>query len=152
MTRRGADVFDHTVHTAHTWLVDIAEMFGTTDQRFALRVVRAWLHTLRDRLTVDEAVHFGAQLPELLRGIYYDGWNPSKVPVKYGPDEFTERFAKEAKIPSADVTWTAARVALIMQAHFSPGQLEHALAQLPEWLRDVVGGVDSAGRSAELVG
>jgi hypothetical protein len=29
-----------------------------------------------------------------------------------------------------------------MQAHFSAGQLEHALAQLPEWLREIVAGVE----------
>jgi hypothetical protein len=30
------------------------------------------------------AAHVAAQLPELLRGVFYDGWNPSKVPVKKG--------------------------------------------------------------------
>jgi hypothetical protein len=71
-----------------------------------------------------------------------DRWNPSRVPVKYGHDEFTARFAKLASIPTEDVSWTVARVSVIMQSHFSVGQLEHALAQLPEWLRDVFAGVD----------
>jgi uncharacterized protein (DUF2267 family) len=151
MVRQGTDVFDHTVHTAHTWLADVAEMFGTKDHRFALRLVRAWLHAVRDRLTVDEAVHLGAQLPELLRGVYYDGWNPSKVPTKYGPEEFAARFAKEAKVPVVDVPWMAARISLAMQAHFSAGQLEHALAQLPAWLCELVCGVDVANRRRGLV-
>jgi uncharacterized protein (DUF2267 family) len=144
MSRRSADVFDRPIRTSQTWLSDVADVFGTDDLRFACRVVRAWLHTVRDRLTVPEAVHFGAQLPELLRGVYYDGWNPVRAPVKYGPDEFVTRFAREAMIPVADVRWTAARVSLIMQAHVSPGQLDHVLAQLPAWLRDIVGGVDLA--------
>lgn len=144
MSRRNVDVFDRAVRTSETWLDDVAEVFGTDDRRFAYRVVRAWLHTFRDRLTVPEAVHFGAQLPELLRGVYYDSWNPARAPIKYGPDEFVSRFAREAMIPVADVHWTAARISLIMQAHLSPGQLDHALAQLPAWLRDIVGGVDLA--------
>lgn len=147
MARRRAEVFEHTVQTTHEWLADVAEVFGTHDQRFALRVVRAWLHALRDRMTVFEAVNFGAQLPELLRGIYYDGWSPSRVPMKYGPEEFAARFAAEARIPVSDVNWTAARIALVMQAHLSPGQLEHALAQLPAWLREIVGGVNVAATS-----
>lgn len=142
MSRSRVDVFDRAVRTSATWLADVAEVFGTDDRRFAYRAIRAWLHAVRDRLTVPEAVHFGAQLPELLRGVYYEGWNPVRTPVKYGPDEFVSRFAREARIPEADVRWTAARISLIMQAHLSPGQLDHALAQLPAWLRDIVGGVD----------
>ena len=144
MSRKNSGVFDRAVRTSNTWLADVAEVFGTDDRRFAHRVVRAWLHAIRDRLTVPEAVHFGAQLPELLRGVYYDGWNPTRTPVKYGPEEFVSRFAREAMISVADVRWTAARISLIMQAHLSPGQLDHALAQLPVWLRDIVGGVDLA--------
>ena len=42
----------------------------------------AWLlrgasHALRDYLPTDAAVSIGAQLPALLRGIYYDGWHPA---------------------------------------------------------------------------
>ncbi|MQA88317.1 MAG: DUF2267 domain-containing protein, partial [Streptosporangiales bacterium] len=76
------------------------------------------------------------------RGVYYDGWNPSSAPVKYGPEEYVDRFAREASIPAADVPWTAARIALITQAHFPPGQLEHARAQMPDWLSDIVAGAD----------
>lgn len=142
MSGSRTDPFDHMVHTAHTWLAGIADAFGTDDRRFAYRVLRAWLHTLRDRLTVEGGAHFAAQLPELVRGVYYDGWSPSRVPVKYGPEEFVDRFVTEANIPAEDVPWTVARISLIMQAHFSPGQLEHALAQLPEWLHDIYAGVD----------
>lgn len=154
MSQQKTGTFDHMVHTANAMVADIAEVFGTKDRRFAFRVLRAWLHTLRDRLTVDEAAHFAAQLPELVRGVYYDGWNPSRVPVRFGPEEFATRFAKEAGIPLEDVSWTTARVSVIMQAHFSPGQLEHALVQLPEWLRDIFAGVDlpMRGTAAEGVG
>jgi uncharacterized protein (DUF2267 family) len=49
---------------------------------------RAVLHALRDRLPLDNAVHFAAQLPMFLRGLFYDGWKPSQVPVKMSRDEF----------------------------------------------------------------
>ena len=41
---------DHAMQTAHTWVHDVAREFDTEDGEFAYRVLRAWLHTLRDRL------------------------------------------------------------------------------------------------------
>lgn len=62
----------HTVEKTTRWLTELAEELGRPgDQQYAHRVLRGFLHTLRDRLMVDEAAHLGAQLPELLRGIYY---------------------------------------------------------------------------------
>lgn len=108
---------------------------GADDRRYAYRVLRAWLHVVRDRLTVDSAAHLGAQLPELLRGLFYEGWSPSRVPVRYDNAEFTERYAAEAGIAPADVPAAAAAVTAALRDLFSPGQLDHALAQLPRPLR-----------------
>jgi uncharacterized protein (DUF2267 family) len=142
MPRARFSTFDHMTHTAYAWLADIASAFGTDDRRFAYRVLRAWLHTLRDRLTPDGAVKFGAQLPELLRGVYYDGWNLSAAPVKFGPDEYMQRFADEARISATEVPTAAARISATMWQRFSPGQLDEALAELPEPLRDLLAGAN----------
>jgi uncharacterized protein (DUF2267 family) len=138
MSSRRHSPFDHAVHSANAWLADVARALGTEDRHFAYRVVRAWLHTLRDRLTVDSAVQFGAQLPELLRGIYYDGWDPSRVPVKFGAEEYTFRFAELAHIPPEDVPQVASATSDALQQHLSPGQLESALAQLPTRMRSMI--------------
>ena len=80
MSFTGADNLDASIDKANAWLTDIDAGFGTSDRRLAYRVLRAWLHCLRDRLSVEVAAHFAAQLPELLRGVFFDGWNPSRVP------------------------------------------------------------------------
>jgi uncharacterized protein (DUF2267 family) len=145
MSTRRHSPFDHAVHKANAWLVAVATSLGTDDRHFAYRALRAWLHTLRDRLSIDGAVHFGAQLPELLRGLYYDGWVPSRVPVKYGKDEYLYRFVQEARIPLEEVAAVAAAVTAVLRDHLSPGQLDGALAQLPSGLRSLIVGV---GRDA----
>jgi Uncharacterized conserved protein (DUF2267) len=70
MSSTGLEVFDKTVQTTNAWLNEIIEIIGP-DRHRAYRVLAAVLHSLRDRLTVNEAAQLGAQLPILLRGIYY---------------------------------------------------------------------------------
>jgi uncharacterized protein (DUF2267 family) len=47
---------------------------------------------MRDRLTVEETAQLGAQLPTLVRGIFYAEWDPSKVPMKLNREEFMQRI------------------------------------------------------------
>jgi uncharacterized protein (DUF2267 family) len=150
MTTRG-DNFAYALNTANSWLAGVCAELGTDDRRYAYRVLRAWLHTLRDRLTVDSAAKFGAQLPELLRGVYYDGWEPNKVPVKFGADGYLERFAGEARVMVDEARLAAGTVARAVRARLSPGQLDEALAQLPEDLRRVAGGSATPGPEATRV-
>ncbi|MGW4394187.1 DUF2267 domain-containing protein [Amycolatopsis nivea] len=144
MTRH-PDPLAHAHQTAQRWYTTIAHHLGTDDLPYVHRVVRTWLHLVRDRLTVDSTVHFGAQLPELLRGIYYDGWTPSKAPVRYDAAGFVSRFAAEASIGAADVPAAARAVSAGLEALCSPGQLDHVFALLPETLR---GELDGAPQSA----
>ena len=138
------DAFNHAMHTANIWLSDINSAFGTRDRRYAQRTLRTWLHTLRDGLTVDAAAKFGQQLPELLRGIYYDGWTPNRAPVKYNVDQYVQRFAADAFIPLAQVASTAATITEVVANHMSPGHVAETLAELPSDLRAIVGGTATA--------
>ena len=94
-TATKVSALDHATQSAHTWVCDVAREFDTEDREFAYRVLRAWLHTLRDRLTVQASANFAAQLPDLIRGIFYAGWNPSGVPKKYDVEEYVLHFAHE---------------------------------------------------------
>jgi uncharacterized protein (DUF2267 family) len=140
MASTGAGVFGHAVHTAEIWVADTANALGTDDHHYAYRLLRAWLHALRDRLTVHSAAKFGAQLPELLRGVYYEGWQPSRVPDKYHPDGYAHRFAAEAKVSVVDAPGLAAAIADALARHMSPGQVAGVAAQLPSALRESVTG------------
>ncbi|GEC10708.1 hypothetical protein SSP24_83630 [Streptomyces spinoverrucosus] len=107
------------------------EALGTEDHHLAHRVLR----TLRDRVTVGVAAHFAAQLPELLWGAYYDGWDSSAVPIKFDREGYVNRFVQEAKVSAEDVPRIVPAVTAVVREHVSPGQLESALEQLPHDIR-----------------
>ncbi|GAA5771219.1 DUF2267 domain-containing protein [Streptosporangium roseum] len=93
MAETGFATFDSTVNKTNHVLRAIEEAYGWPKglrhrSYTALRVV---LHTLRDRLTVDEVAHLGSQLPMLTRGIYYGSWDPRRAPVRMNAGEFMAR-------------------------------------------------------------
>lgn len=138
MSFTGVDSLDHSVDKANAWLADIAAGFETDDRRLAYRVLRAWLHCLRDRLSVEVAAHFAAQLPELLRGVFFDGWNPSRVPQRYDRAEYVTRFAHEARVRDSDVVKAAAIVTAVARRHMSDGVVTQSLELLPATLRELI--------------
>ena len=129
---------DRSIDKVNVWLADIADEFGINNRNFAYHVIRAWLHALRDRLPVPIAAHFAAQLPELLRGVFYDGWNPSKVPVKYGRSGYITRFTRDSGVSEPDVPRVAALVTRVVRRHVSGGVLDEALDVLPAEARLLV--------------
>lgn len=129
---------------AQRWIGAVAEEFHTDDCEFAYRVLRAWLHTLRDRLTVEAAAHFSAQLPDLIRGVFFAGWDPNTVPLKYDARAYCVRFAREANVAVQDAgkacpTTTSALLRLLPAA-----QIDKALGQLPEDVQMLVKGRSSS--------
>jgi uncharacterized protein (DUF2267 family) len=93
----GLDVFDATVQQTNIWLKDLMARIPTTDRHYAYQLLRATLHVFRDRIGPDNAVHFGAQLPMLIRGFYYEGWQPSKAQTKTRHlDDFLNAIEDEA--------------------------------------------------------
>lgn len=133
-------IIDRSVEKAHIWINDVAEGLGTDDHRQAYRVLRAYLHALRDRLPVNEAAQLAAQLPELIRGIYYEGWKPAATPVRYRDlADFLDRVAAEANLEGeTSSSYAVSAAAAVLCRHVSAGEIESVRAILPEELRPIL--------------
>jgi uncharacterized protein (DUF2267 family) len=140
MTTNRVDIIDRSVEKTHIWLNELAAELGTEDRKYAYRILRAVLHAVRDRLTVDETAQLAAQLPELIRGIYYEGWDPSRVPATYHDNKpFLDRIAAEASLAGeSEASYAAAAVIDVIRHHVSAGELEHVLHMLPAQVRAIV--------------
>ena len=71
MSAVGLESIEHTVQLTHIWINDLDARLGWENKHRSYRLLRTVLQAIRDWLKVEEAAKFGAQLPELLRGVYY---------------------------------------------------------------------------------
>ena len=136
MPTTGLDVFDKTLQTTNLLLKDLEERMDWVGHRhLSYAALRAVLHTLRDRLTVEEAAEFAAQLPMLVKGIYYDGWEPASVPKKFDASDFAaevrRRLAFEVEGGTLALT---GQVLKSLTRHVSAGELDDVLSLFPKKL------------------
>jgi uncharacterized protein (DUF2267 family) len=134
------DAIERSAHKANDWVGDLARELGTTDEASAWRVLRAYLQVLRDRLTIDEAAQLAAQLPHLLRGVFYEGFDPGHQPEKIRDrDTFLARLADRANLSdTSEAARAAAAATRVLRRHVSPGEIDDVLSQLPTEIRDVL--------------
>lgn len=135
-----------TVDKTNRVLRDIEESFGWPKERRnqSYAALRAVLHAVRDRLTVDEAAHVAAQLPVLIRGIYYGGWDPSRAPQKMSREEFLERVRKEFPFSLDADDLDAGSEELVrsvvgaLRRHLSAGEWSDVVSSLPKKLKPLL--------------
>ena len=133
-----AAVLDTSVQRTHEWLHDIGRELGFDNERAAYAALRATLHAVRDRLPAELVAHFGAELPMLVRGVYYEGWHPSAARLKAAHDEdFFDAIGRELRgHDELEEVEAAARAVLsVVDRRIEPGQIERVLDALPERVR-----------------
>ncbi len=138
--QKSRDVFDKTMQKTQEWLNDVMhELDWENKPHKAYLALRTVLHALRDRLTVEEAIQLGAQLPMLVRGFYFEGWTPKGKPHK---ERRKEDFLEHVKVAfKDDVTVNAQQVVRsvfrVLQRHTSPGEIEDVKHVMPKAMQEL---------------
>jgi uncharacterized protein (DUF2267 family) len=138
MSATGLDVFDRTLQETNLWLRDVMDDLGP-DRQVAYRALRAVLHALRDRLPIEAAAHLSAQLPMLVRGIYFEQWQPSRPPSRIRSEaEFLEVIAASlADSRPVDPDVAAHAVFATLDRHLGGGEIDEVKESLPAPIRSM---------------
>jgi uncharacterized protein (DUF2267 family) len=141
MVDTGYRSFDTTVDKTNHVLNEIERAYGWPKERRnqSYAALRAVLHALRDRLTVDESAQLAAQLPMLIRGVYFEGWEPSRVPEKMGRDAFLHRVRREFSYAvRGDEAQLVRTVLSALRQHISDGEWEDIKSTVPREVAELL--------------
>ena len=93
-----------------------------------------------DRSTVAESAQLASQLPELIRGAFYENWRPAGTPEHYrDAAAFLDRVRDGAGLAGeTEASFVVSAVMTVLRQHVSRGELEDVLATMPTPVRNLL--------------
>lgn len=130
---------DRAFQTTRLWMNQMSKELEWSEERRIFMALKAVLHGIRDRVTMTEAVHFGAQLPTFIRGVYYEGWRPGARPSRNRTrdaflEDIRQEFAK-TRMARVDAEAIAKAVFRFLNEKIAGGELTDIRDQLPKSIR-----------------
>ena len=132
------DNFSHAAQQAQQWVNELAAELSWNEQH-AYRLLKSVLHTLRDWLSQEEMADLSAQLPVLIRGIYFEGWKPSDTPAWERKKRDFVISARAGFGAGAPVDMDAAIHAVfkLLDRHISHGEIVQVRNSMKKSLREL---------------
>ncbi|TWI54974.1 uncharacterized protein (DUF2267 family) [Pseudomonas duriflava] len=133
------EVLDRSIQQTNLWLDDIATHMGAPDRQTAYQALRAVLMAVRDRIGIDNAAHLAAQLPLMIRGIFYENFHPHGTPTQ---EETRDAFLKKVSSlisPTVDADPAKATKAVlrVLYERIDPNEVAKVAGLFPMPLRSL---------------
>lgn len=154
MSAQGLEVIDQTVQLTHEWINELRGRLDWDSSRDAARLLRVTLTLLRDHLQHEEVAQWSAQMPLLIRGMFFEGWQPARTPLR---DKRAAYFVAAIEAQLREVRDWRGREDILtvcrpLDHRISEGEIREVKAGLPQAIRDLwptegAGRVDPTGTS-----
>lgn len=139
MSAQGLEVIDHTVQLTHEWINELRERLDWTSSKDALRLMRVTLAQIRDHISHEEVAQLSAQMPLLVRGMFFEGWSPARTPDR---DRSADTFIGGIERQLIEVLdWRGPEditaVFRLLESRISDGEIADVKANLPKHIREL---------------
>lgn len=132
--------FEKLINEQHEFIDRLAHALNHPDDtKRVIRALKAVLHTLRERLTIQQSFHMLAQLPAFLKLYYIEGWKYPEKPVKLGSiEEFCKRVKEmQSHFGEREFSWEKSTEEIVniilasLKKYLDDGTIQHIFAELP---------------------
>jgi uncharacterized protein (DUF2267 family) len=129
------DAFDAPVREARAWLGDVMRETGL-DERRAFAALRGVLQAIRDEITTRQSGRLAAKMPALIRGLFFEGWDPGRPAAEHELARFIARVRSYAAIDDGELDYpSVARGVIRVIEDRMPGPTAQIKRTLPKELR-----------------
>lgn len=138
--------FESFAQDAHKYVNELAEQLGHPDEKSrVLKIWRAVMHTVRDRIHFGESFQIMDPLPMIFKGIYVENWRYSeKPPLDYSTLEEMKTEVKnlQARYGEEDFPWSKSTEEIIaitlgsLRRFLKGNQLEEVINQMPKEIKE----------------
>ena len=138
--------FDKHAQEGNKLIAQLAREIGEPEATGkAARILKVVLHTLRDRLTLEESFQLMAQFPLFLKGIYAAEWKYRSEPLRIrhveefiGQASIRDRSAEQDFVNVERATFLIKKVFEVVGQYVSDGEWQDVLDNLPKQLHPLV--------------
>ncbi|AZL15986.1 DUF2267 domain-containing protein [Rickettsiales endosymbiont of Stachyamoeba lipophora] len=136
-------ILNKNIIKTYEWLKDIEDSAGFyhDDHKRAIAILRVTLHELRDNLPLQNLAKLSSQLPLIIRGLLFEGWNPQITPLKERKkDDFLMSIADkiDEKYNDTDIEEGVKAVFQAIYNHVSTSEIENLKAVLPRGILELM--------------
>ena len=132
--------FNKYAEEGNLFVKNLAKKLGHPDETGRTGIVlRAVLHTLRERITISESFNMMAQLPMFLKAIYVDNWKYREKPIRLDKEEFLKEVERhQNQYGEYEFSWEKSTEDIVklvikeLSSYIAKGEFEDIMAQLPE--------------------
>ena len=134
--------FDKHLHEVNGFIEELASNLGHPEEKTqTIRLLKATLHTIRDRIHFGESLDLISQFPMILKALYVEGWKyHEKPPLDFDDIEGFKNEVKnlQDRMGEQSFDWPEPTEDLIkivmssLQKYISDGQAVHVLSQMPK--------------------
>ena len=127
-------VFLTTQTETYEFIDDVCDELKLKERHHGYSALRSVLHALRDRLPPPVAVHLSAQMPMLLRGLFFESWKFAEKPQRVrNADDFVGNIDDSLPPGYPLSAWTTTRgVFAVLWDRMDPGEIDKVISVLPE--------------------
>jgi uncharacterized protein (DUF2267 family) len=139
--------FEKYAQEGNSFIKTLAKNLGHPDEigRTGM-ILRAVLHTIRERINIGESLNLLSQLPMFLKALYVDNWEYREKPlsIKTIEDFTTEVKKNQAHYGEKEFNWNISTEEIIqivfstLGKYVSRGEAENIMSQLPLEIKELL--------------